>query len=165
MREQVTRFLTWLTQPGAALFKWILILLVAGLVLLLVALLIPALRAPLRRARRDQKSGAAGSPAALPEYFREAERLAASGDHAGAVRALAAGTMELISGQRSYTASPLTVRETFGRSGAAQALRPLLLAFERSYYGHHEATRDDYDQAAAAAHTFRDLRAAVPVAA
>ncbi|MFN2464684.1 MAG: hypothetical protein ABR598_00285 [Candidatus Dormibacteria bacterium] len=154
VRELFTRFLGWLTQPGAALFKWILILLVAGLTLLAIALLVPALRGPLLRRRKDSGLGA---PAAdvIPEYFREAEASAARGDHGGAIRALTAGTMELISGNRSFAASPLTVRETFSRAGTGPVLRPLLLAFERSYYGHHEPTAADYLAASAAARAFQ----------
>lgn len=149
--------LTSILRPGQGLFSIIAILLLAGLVLLLVVLLVPALRNPLLR-RQRVKAGTGLGPDGVPEYFGTAERLAKEGDFAGAVRALAAGTMELISGERSFMASPLTVRETFGRSGAVPVLRPLLQAFERSYYGHHEAGIDDYEAAAAAAREYQDLR-------
>jgi hypothetical protein len=123
---------------------------------------VPALRSPLLR-RRSAGGRAAEGQETLSQYFQEADNLAAGGDYAGAVRALVAGTMELVTGVRSY--SPLTVRETFNRSGAVPTLRPLLLAFERSYYGHYEATRDDYAAAATAARTYRDMRAQLRPAA
>lgn len=160
----LSQFLGWLGQPGAGLVKLLLLLLVLGIVALAVALLVPALRSPLVR-RRNAGGRAAAGEETLPQYFRDADNLAARGDYAGAVRALAAGTMELVTGVRSYRASPLTVRETFNRSGAVPTLRPLLLAFERSYYGHHEATRDDYAVAASAAHSYRDMRAQMRPAA
>jgi hypothetical protein len=62
-------------------------------------------------------------------------------------------------------ASPLTVRETFGKSGAMPVLRPMLQAFERSYYGHRETGREDYDAAAASAVQYRAQAVAGSVAA
>ncbi|MEA2684286.1 MAG: hypothetical protein QOK05_2614 [Chloroflexota bacterium] len=158
------QFLNWIFRPAGGVLGWAFILLLLGVVLVVVLLLVPALRGPLRRGRDDRIDAAAGL-GAVPEYFRVADGLAAKGDFAGAVRALAAGTMEMISGERSFTASPLTVRETFNRSGGARALRPLLLGFERSYYGHRETRREDYDEAAAAAHAYRELAAQARVAA
>jgi len=131
----------------------VLVLLAAGVALLLV-LLVPALRRPLLRGRRVP-GAARGDDTGVPEYFQVAEALAGAGDFAAAVRALAAGTMELISGERSFTASPLTVRETFRRSGSGDVLRPLLKAFERSHYGHYQAAGDDYATAASAAAEYR----------
>ncbi|HEV1998197.1 MAG TPA: hypothetical protein VGR61_08725 [Candidatus Dormibacteraeota bacterium] len=152
----LARVLEALFKPGQGVFSVILLLLLAGLVVLVLVLLVPALRNPLLR-RRGAPPGVAGGPDAVPEYFATADRLAAEGNFGAAVRALVAGTMELVSGERSFTASPLTVRETFGRSGAMLALRPLLQAFERSYYGHHDAGRADYEAAAAAAREYRAL--------
>lgn len=160
----LVRFLRWLFQPAGGIIKWALILLLLGLLALIAVLLLPALRVPLRRGREDGLAGGVGD-GAVPEYFRVADGLAAKGDIAGAMRALVAGTMELISGERSFTASPLTVRETFNRSGGAQVLRPLLVGFERSYYGHHETAQQDYDQAVAAAHSYRQMAAQVRAAA
>lgn len=160
----LVRLLQALLSPGAGIFGWLVILILVGLLALIVVLLVPALRAPLRRSRRGPGLSAEDR-AAVPRYFRTADSLAATGDYAGAVRALVAGTMEVISGERSFTASPLTVRETFNRSGGAAFLRPLLLGFERSYYGHHQTTSDEYEEAAGAAHRYRELAAAAPVAA
>jgi hypothetical protein len=134
------------------------LLLLAVLVLMVglaLVFLVPGLRQPLTRARGLSGGLGASSPE-VPAYFLAAERLAAEGEFAAAVRALAAGTMERVSGERSFTASPLTVREAFWRSGAGQTLRPLLRAFESSYYGHHEVTRGDYEAAAAAAAAHRE---------
>lgn len=160
----LVRFLNWLFQPAGGILGWALILLVLGLLALIAVLLVPALRAPLRRSREEGLAGA-GSDGAVPAYFRVADALAAEGDFAGAVRALVAGTMEMISGERSFTASPLTVRETFNRSGGAQVLRPLLMGFERSYYGHHEAAQQDYQEAVACARRYRELAAQARAAA
>jgi hypothetical protein len=160
----LVRLLQALLSPGAGIFGWLVLLLLVGLLALIVVLLVPALRGPLRRSRNGAVSSVDG-PAAVPPYFRTADTLAAKGDHAGAVRALVAGTMEMISGERSFTASPLTVRETFNRSPGASFLRPLLLGFERSYYGHHETTPEEYQAAAASAHRYREMAAAARVAA
>lgn len=141
-----------LLRPGPV--QVLVLVLLALLVAVVVVLLVPALRQPLLRGRRVVGAGA-DFEADVPEYFRTAELLAQTGDFAGAVRALAAGTMELISGERSFVASPLTVRETFRRSGQGELLRPLLKAFESTYYGHREAVRDDYAGAADAAAAYR----------
>lgn len=153
----LAQVLAALFKPGQGLFSIFLLLLLAGMVVLLVILLVPALRNPFLHRRVTVPGGAAGADASVPEYFITAERLAAEGNFGAAVRALVAGSMELISGVRSFTASPLTVRETFGRSGAMHLLRPLLGAFERSYYGHHDADVGDYEAAAAAAREYREL--------
>ena len=147
-----------LVRPGQGLLQAFVLLLLAGMLVLVVVLALPALRHPLVRRRGLPPARADGS-AGVPEYFATADSLAADGDFGAAVRALAAGTMELISGERSFAISPLTVRETFGHhgAGAMPVLLPLLLAFERSYYGHHDAALADYAAAAAAARTYRDL--------
>ena len=144
----IVRLVDSLLRPGQGVLQALLLLLLAGLLGLVVILAVPSLRNPLLR-RRRVPTGMADGSSGVPEYFATADRLAAEGDYGAAVRALVAGTMELISGERSFAASPLTVRETFGRSGAMQVLRPLLLAFERSYYGHHDAAEADYAAAAA----------------
>lgn len=160
----LVRLLQALLSRGAGIFGWLVLLLLVGLLALIVILLVPALRAPLRRSRSGPGLGADGR-GEVPRYFLAADSQAAAGDYGGAVRALVAGTMEMISGERSFTVSPLTVRETFHRSGGAAVLRPLLLGFERSYYGHHQTTPDEYQQAAAAARHYRELAAAARVAA
>ncbi|GAC1332662.1 MAG: hypothetical protein NVSMB17_12070 [Candidatus Dormibacteria bacterium] len=132
----------------------------AGLAALLVVvvgllLLVPALRRPFRGRRALTGRGAHSPDLAVPAYFGEAETMAQAGDYAGAVRALAAGTMDLVTGQRSYITSPMTVREAFGRSGHLDILRPLLKAFESSYYGRYQVLLEDYAAAAAAAASYR----------
>ena len=151
----IGRLVDSLLRPGQGVLQAILLLLLAGLLGLVVILAIPALRNPLLR-RRRVFAGLVDGSSGVPEYFATADRLAAEADYGAAVRALVAGTMELISGERSFAASPLTVRETFRRSDAMQVLRPLLLAFERSYYGHHDAAQADYAAAGAAARAYRD---------
>lgn len=147
-----------LVHPG--LVQALLLALLVVIVVLIVLFLVPALRQPMLRGRGLGGGAGAGPDAAVPEYFRTAEALAQAGDFAAAVRALAAGTMELVSGERSYTASPLTVRETFRRSGQTDVLRPLLRAFESSYYGHYETVRQDYEAAADSAAAYRSLATA-----
>jgi len=147
-----------LVQPG--LVQALLLIVLVVIVALVVIFLMPSLRQPLLRGRRLGGGPGADDDPGVPEYFRTAEALAQAGDFAGAVRALAAGTMELVSGERSFTASPLTVRETFRRSGQMEALRPLLRAFESSYYGHYETVLQDYVTAAEAAAAYRRIAAA-----
>jgi hypothetical protein len=90
-----------------------------------------------------------------PDRFREADALAAAGDYAAAVRALAGGVAGSLGGEGAWEASPLTVRELFDRSERPEALRPLLLPFEAAVYGARTPDRAAYEEAAAAALPFR----------
>jgi hypothetical protein len=93
------------------------------------------------------------------DHFSEADRLAAAGDLAGAVRALAGGVAVALGDERDWELSPLTVREIFARARQPGRLRPLLLAFEAAVYGARSPDAEAYRQAAAAAAPFRPFAA------
>ncbi len=96
-----------------------------------------------------------GGPRPPADYFAEADRLAAKGDHVGALRALCAAVAGTIAGQQTWEGSPLTVREIFSRSQDPAALRPLLVPFEAAVYGGRDVDRPAYERALAAAAPFR----------
>ena len=96
-----------------------------------------------------------GGPRPPADYFAEADRLAASGDRVGAIRALCAGVAATLEGERSWEGSPLTVREIFQRAPDHEALRPLLLPFEAAVYGGREVDAAAYERAARVAAAFR----------
>ena len=98
--------------------------------------------------------GAAGG-AGRRDRFLEADRLAAAGDYAGAIRELAGGVAVTLGDELTWEASPLTVRELFSRASSPASLRPLLLAFEAAVYGARPPDRDSYQRAEAAAAPFR----------
>src|SRR5581483_11475728 len=75
-----------------------------------------------------------GGPWPPADYFADADRLAARGDHVAALRALCAAVAGTIAGQQTWEGSPLTVREIFSRSQDPAALRPLLVPFEAAVY-------------------------------
>ena len=91
------------------------------------------------------------------DYFALADRLAAAGDHAAALRALTAGVAAALSGERVWSSSPLTVREIFRGAPAPPTLSPLLQAFEATVYGHHATDAQAYARAAAVAGPFRQV--------
>ncbi|HLQ62925.1 MAG TPA: hypothetical protein VK131_13780, partial [Candidatus Acidoferrales bacterium] len=80
-------------------------------------------RGAFRRRHRATPSEPA-APVALADLFGLADRLAAAGDHAGALRALAAAVAAALGGELAWAASPLTVRELFSRALQPAALRP-----------------------------------------
>jgi hypothetical protein len=122
----------------------------AGLFALLVA------RSAFWVGRRPAR-GRAGSPPAgrAGDHFASADRLAAAGDLRAAVRELAVAVATSLGGARAWEASPLTVREIFGRAEDVGSLRALLLPFEAAEYGARPPTPDDYRRAAAAADQYR----------
>ena len=89
------------------------------------------------------------------DFFAEADRLAASGDRVGAIRALCAGVAATLAGERTWEGSPLTVREIFQRAGDPERLRPLLLPFEAAVYGGRDVDEATYERAELAAAPFR----------
>ena len=95
------------------------------------------------------------------DYFAEADRLAASGDRVGAIRALCAGVAATIAGERTWEGSPLTVREIFQRAPDAASLRPLLLPFEAAIYGGRPVDADTYWTAERVAAPYRSHQEAV----
>jgi hypothetical protein len=101
-------------------------------------------------------SGAGGEVRPALDHFAEADRLAASGQLERAIRELAAAVAIRLGGDDAWDASPLTVRELFKRSPSPQALRLLLLAFERAAYAGKAPDADAYAGAAAAAEPFRE---------
>jgi len=103
----------------------------------------------------DVDADVPGAPRAPADYFAEADRLAAKGDRVAAIRALCAAVAGTISGQQTWAASPLTVREIFTRSGHAADLRPLLRPFEAAVYGGRDGDAATYENGAAAAAPFR----------
>ena len=96
-----------------------------------------------------------GGPRPPADYFAEADRLAASDDRVGAIRALCAGVAATLEGERSWEGSPLTVREIFQRAADHEALRPLLLPFEAAVYGGRVVDEATYERAARVAAPFR----------
>jgi len=97
-------------------------------------------------------------PRSAEERFAAADRLAAAGDHAGAIRELASAVATVLGGEAAWEASPLTVRELYLRAGRLSELRPLLRGFEDAVYGHRPVTREQYEAAAAAAAPYRGAR-------
>jgi hypothetical protein len=89
------------------------------------------------------------------DYFAEADRLAAQGDHVAAIRALCAGVAAALAGERTWEGSPLTVREIFQRSSDYASLRPLLLPFEAAVYGGRDVDKATYERAARVAVPYR----------
>lgn len=96
-----------------------------------------------------------GGPRPPADYFADADRLAAKGDHVAALRALCAAVAGTIAGQQTWEGSPLTVREIFSRSQDPAALRPLLVPFEAAVYGGRDVDAATYERALAAAAPFR----------
>lgn len=97
----------------------------------------------------------AAAGAGRRDRFLEADRLAAAGDYAGAIRELASGVAVTLGDELTWKASPLTVRELFSRASSPASLRPLLLAFEAAVYGARPPDRETYQRAEAAAAPFR----------
>ena len=89
------------------------------------------------------------------DRFAEADRLSASGDLTGALRALAGAVAAALGDDRDWERSPLTVREIFASAADPSTLRPLLLAFESAVYGGRRPSEEEFRLAAAAAAPFR----------
>jgi hypothetical protein len=104
--------------------------------------------------------GGAGAPGQGDDRFASADRLAATGDLDGAIRALTGAVAVALGGDRAWEASPLTVRELFARAAEPAGLRPLLLTFEAAVYGRRPPDPEAYRRAEAAAAPFRPFRRA-----
>lgn len=102
--------------------------------------------------RLSQPSG----PRPPADYFAEADRRAAQGDHVAAIRALCAGVAAALAGERTWEGSPLTVREIFQRSSDNASLLPLLLPFEAAVYGGRDVDKATYERAAQVARPYRE---------
>ena len=138
-------------QLNVPLWVWFVI----GLLGTLFAILWP-LRAGIGwRGRRARTPSTAVTTRPSLNFFARADQLAAAGDYAGAIRALAGGVAVRLNGERAWDQSPYTVRELFSRSKQADQLRPLLHLFEETSYGYRSPDRESYARAAEAASTFR----------
>ena len=89
------------------------------------------------------------------DFFDDADRLAATSDYVGAIKALAGGVSVHLRGEHAWEHSPFTVRELFQQADRAEALRPLLLSFEEASYGHRTPDAATYERAAEAAAPYR----------
>jgi hypothetical protein len=127
---------------------------VAVVTLVLVALLV--LRVRLRRPLASVPGR--GAAKAFPDFFVEADRLAAEGRYAEAVRLLARAVAGRLSGQAVWDESGLTVREIYAQAKASDRLSPLLLPFEETVYGHRPLDELRYRGARGAARVFQESR-------
>ena len=137
------------------LWVWLAIGLVA-----VIGIIAWPIRGGLSRGGREARLRAAGPMArGRVDFFGEADRLAASHDYVGAIKALAGGVAVHLRGEHAWEHGPFTVRELFQQSDRADALRPLLLSFEEASYGHRTPDADTYGRAAEAAAPYRETAA------
>jgi hypothetical protein len=158
------RFAQWVRDRIGALVRFLLTSSPIGIVPLCVfytigAVVIAAAAFFVFRASRGRFSEAMGvlpsGPRPAADYFAEADRLAARGDHVGAIRALCAAVAATLAGERSWEGSSLTVREIFQRAPDSASLRPLLMPFEAAIYGGRDVDQATYERAAQVAERFR----------
>jgi hypothetical protein len=147
--------LTWLgvgkMHLNIPLWVWLAIGLAA-----VIAIIAWPIRGGLSRGGREARLRAAGPMSrARADFFGDADRLAASRDYVGAIKALAGGVAVHLRGQHAWDHSPLTVRELFQQSERAEELRPLLLSFEEASYGHRTPDAQTYERAVDAARPYR----------
>ncbi len=152
----ISNFLRWLGVGNLHLdipaWVWLVLTLLA-----ILAIIVWPIRGALSRGGREATIRRPAPPAGRPssDLFRDADRFAAAGDYAAAVRALAGGVTGSISGERVWDRSPLTVRELFQRTEHPESLRPLLLSFEETSYGRRLPDQVTYAQALEAARPYR----------
>ena len=120
---------------------------VACVVALLLVLALTTDWAPLRNrlsSRRERNAQAAGAPAEqLPDWFPQADDLAAEGRYAEAVHALLLGVLSLPrSGERRWPAAA-TARE-IARHLRSDDLRQLVAAAELAHFRGQPASIDDF---------------------
>lgn len=125
-------------------------------VVALIAIIAGVLRGGLSPGGREARlrASTASAPRRM-DFFGEADRLAATHDYAGAIKALAGGVSVRLRGEHAWEHSPFTVRELFQQAERGEALRPLLLSFEEASYGHRAPDADTYARAADAAAGYR----------
>ena len=157
--QRIGDLLKWLGVGGLGLniplWAWLAIGLAA-----VVAIIAWPIRGGLSRGGREARLRAAAPMArGRVDFFREADRLAASHDYVAAIKALAGGVAVHLRGEHAWEHSPFTVRELFQQSERADALRPLLLSFEEASYGHRTPDADTYGRAAEAAAPYRGTAA------
>ena len=115
-----------------------------------------------RRGRGSATVAARLRPRYAVDWFAEADRLAAAGEFPAALRALTSAVATALGGEGAWETSPLTVRELFVGASQSDPLRPLLVPFEASAYGHREPDAAVYARAAEVAAPFRVAGPAVP---
>jgi hypothetical protein len=157
--QRIADLLRWLGVGGLGLniplWAWLAIGLAA-----VIAIIAWPIRGGLSRGGREARLRAAAPMArGRIDFFREADRLAASHDYVAAIKALAGGVAVHLRGEHAWEHSPFTVRELFQQSERADALRPLLLSFEEASYGHRTPDADTYGRAAEAAAPYRGTAA------
>lgn len=126
---------------------------------LILAIILWPLRTAITRGGRQAKSVRPAGPLPSMDFFARADRLAAAGDYAGAIRALAGGVAVRLNGERAWDQSPYTVRELFSRSDNPERLRPLLRLFEETSYGQRPADQSSFASASQVAAPFRSKAA------
>lgn len=154
IQDRIREFLDFLfggKNVGGVIPPWVVYLIGSAM---LAAVIFVVFRSARGRFGGYAELGASG-PRAPADYFAEADRLTASGDRVGALRALCAGVAATLAGERTWEGSPLTVREIFQRAPDPAALRPLLLPFEAAVYGGRDVDAATLLRAAAAAAPFR----------
>jgi hypothetical protein len=155
----IGRFLNWLgvgqLHLNVPLWVWLGLAAIA-----ILAIILWPLRSGLDwRGRQARKARMAMAARPSVDFFAEADRLAASRDYVGAIRALAGGVAVRLSGERAWDQSPYTVRELFQRAQQPESLRPLLRSFEETSYGQRVADADLYARAVEVAQPYRGMAA------
>jgi hypothetical protein len=150
--KDILRALFGQVGPGGAVPPWFIysigVLIMAGVAFVVF-------RSTLGRFKGSVASDAPAGPQAPADLFAQADRLAASGDRVGGIRALCAAVAATLAGERSWEGSPLTVREIFQRAPDPSSLRPLLVPFEAAVYGGRDVDAATYARAAAVAAKYR----------
>jgi hypothetical protein len=148
--------LSWLGVGGLHLHIPIWVWLAIATIAILFVILWP-IRSGLTLEGRSARVRASTSVPRRPslDFFADADREAAAGDYAAAIRALAGGVAVRLSGERAWDQSPYTVRELFARADHPDTLRPLLRSFEDASYGDRTPDQESYRRAAEAARPFR----------
>lgn len=140
-------------QGGGAQLRDIFFYVIGTIVVIAVAFIV--FRSARGRFAEGVTAGRPAGPRRPDDYFAEADRLAASGDRVGAIRALCAGVAATLAGERTWEGSPLTVREIFQRSADPVSLLPLLIPFEAAVYGGRDVDEATYELAVRVAATYR----------
>lgn len=140
-------------QGGGAQLRDIFFYVIGTIVVIAVAFIV--FRSARGRFAEGVTAGQPAGPRRPADYFAAADRLAASGDRVGAIRALCAGVAATLAGERTWEGSPLTVREIFQRSADPASLLPLLIPFEAAVYGGREVDEATYELAVRVAASYR----------
>jgi len=155
VRDRINELLQLLFggQGSGAQLRDVFLYIVGTIVVIAVAFI--AFRSARGRFAEGAIAGRPAGPRRPADYFEDADRLAASGDRVGAIRALCAGVAATLAGERTWEGSPLTVREIFQRSPDPASLRPLLIPFEAAVYGGRDVDEATFEQAVRVAASYR----------